>query len=439
MTSRPAQPFAAPKTGPVSARRDRLARAGCRSAISRFACGCGRTLLAQSRRASGLESHARAISSRARTQRREAISGCRARRRKRSKRISKRCTRRDLALALACSLGSAAAWDFFMAQFRPELYRAARAIVGYAAGQRRSRARPGRFALRRFVRPARIGRPPKIALRIFSRAQQAHHVASRRAGAAARGRNSSRAQNRAARGRSRRSNRSEIGVPRAATGTPPPDPERANYLAILQAALAAALGALDPRDRLRLAYYYADDRTLAEIGRLLGEHEATVSRKLERTRRDVRARVEASLRDAKKWSDAQVRAVPGMRERRMAVRFERAAAARWRRIAPAAAGPKQPRARFEVSSRSKDWEEDSSCHWGTKTGRQDKPAADLLRRSARLAGGRARFRRGSVPRSGNSRRVCRARARRGRDRALRAALLPVRALPRAACCHGSRR
>src|ERR1700722_6623927 len=36
----------------------------------------------------------------------------------------------DLALALACSAGNAAAWDFFVAQFRPELYRAAQAIVG---------------------------------------------------------------------------------------------------------------------------------------------------------------------------------------------------------------------------------------------------------------------------------------------------------------------
>src|SRR5271169_6752365 len=41
----------------------------------------------------------------------------------------------DLALAVACSLGNPAAWDFFMAQFRPELYRAARAIVGHAAAR----------------------------------------------------------------------------------------------------------------------------------------------------------------------------------------------------------------------------------------------------------------------------------------------------------------
>src|SRR6202041_523295 len=79
----------------------------------------------------------------------------------------------------------------------------------------------------------------------------------------------------------------------------PPDPERDAYLAILQACVTAALGDLAPRDRLRLAYYYVDDLTLAQIGKLLGEHEATVSRKLERTRADLKLCVEAALREGK--------------------------------------------------------------------------------------------------------------------------------------------
>src|ERR1700690_687236 len=41
----------------------------------------------------------------------------------------------DLALAGACSAGGAAAWDFFVAQYRPELYRAARAISSDSAGR----------------------------------------------------------------------------------------------------------------------------------------------------------------------------------------------------------------------------------------------------------------------------------------------------------------
>jgi hypothetical protein len=42
--------------------------------------------------------------------------------------------------------------------------------------------------------------------------------------------------------------------------------------------------------------YYCEQQTLAEIGRLLGEHESSVSRNLERIRRDLRRNVEAALR-----------------------------------------------------------------------------------------------------------------------------------------------
>ena len=52
-----------------------------------------------------------------------------------------------------------------------------------------------------------------------------------------------------------------------------------------------------PRDRLRLACYYAQEMTLAAIGKLTREHEATVSRQLARTRRAIREDVERRLRD----------------------------------------------------------------------------------------------------------------------------------------------
>ena len=45
--------------------------------------------------------------------------------------------------------------------------------------------------------------------------------------------------------------------------------------------------------------------TLAQIGRLLGEHEATVSRQLARTRRALRADIEARLHRAG-LTDAEV-------------------------------------------------------------------------------------------------------------------------------------
>lgn len=73
------------------------------------------------------------------------------------------------------------------------------------------------------------------------------------------------------------------------------DPRRARYLEVLSLALTAAIAALAPRDRLRLTCYHADGQTLAAIGRVLKEHEATVSRHLTRTRREIREAVEARL------------------------------------------------------------------------------------------------------------------------------------------------
>jgi RNA polymerase sigma factor (sigma-70 family) len=224
---------------------------------------------------------------------------------------------RDLALALACANGNATAWDFFVAEYRPELYRAARAIVGQGSG--------GDAAARELadslyadlygLRESAAGRRKSLFEYFHGRSKLStwlHAVLSQRhVDEIRRTRASEPLENEAG------EVIAEAEAPAAAANaarasssvtSPETDPERANYLAALQAALAAALGALEPRDRLRLACYYADDRTLAEIGRLLGEHEATVSRKLERTRRDVRSRVENWLRDAKKWSDAQVRA-----------------------------------------------------------------------------------------------------------------------------------
>lgn len=214
---------------------------------------------------------------------------------------------RDLALARACAAGSNAAWDFFMAQYRPELYRAARAIAGNAAGgESAARDLADSLCADLYGLREREGQRQSLFDYFHGRSRLGtwlHAVLARRHVDEIR------------RTRRTESLEDDAGNPRAeiaeiasaSTANVVPDPERANYMAILQAALAAALNALDPRDRLRLAYYYVDDRTLAEIGRLLGEHEATVSRKLERTRRDIRRNVESTLRRGKKWSDAQMR------------------------------------------------------------------------------------------------------------------------------------
>jgi hypothetical protein len=52
--------------------------------------------------------------------------------------------------------------------------------------------------------------------------------------------------------------------------------------------------------------YYVSQLTLAEIGRISGEHEATVSRQLARTRRVLRQEMERRLREDGRLSQAQV-------------------------------------------------------------------------------------------------------------------------------------
>jgi DNA-directed RNA polymerase specialized sigma24 family protein len=75
---------------------------------------------------------------------------------------------------------------------------------------------------------------------------------------------------------------------------------------LIQRALAVAIAALTPRDRLRLASYYTHQLTLAQTGQVLGEHEATVSRQLNRTRLAIREYVERYLTREAGLHDDQV-------------------------------------------------------------------------------------------------------------------------------------
>jgi IS30 family transposase len=72
-------------------------------------------------------------------------------------------------------------------------------------------------------------------------------------------------------------------------------------------ALSEALGALEPRDRLRLGYYYLENLTLRDIARLLSEHPSSVSRRLQQTRSELKRRVERSLRREQHLSEEQIR------------------------------------------------------------------------------------------------------------------------------------
>lgn len=63
----------------------------------------------------------------------------------------------------------------------------------------------------------------------------------------------------------------------------------------IEAATDEALTALSAEDRFVLAAYYLDDRTLAEIARMLSVHESTISRKLDKLAKSLRKQILAGL------------------------------------------------------------------------------------------------------------------------------------------------
>jgi RNA polymerase sigma-70 factor, ECF subfamily len=57
----------------------------------------------------------------------------------------------------------------------------------------------------------------------------------------------------------------------------------------------AALAELSSEDRLVLAAYYLDGRTLAEVARMLGVHESTISRKVDKLAKSLRKKIVAGM------------------------------------------------------------------------------------------------------------------------------------------------
>jgi RNA polymerase sigma-70 factor (ECF subfamily) len=207
----------------------------------------------------------------------------------------------DLALAVACADGSEPAWQHFIERFRPGLYAAARGICRSDEAAARELA-DSLYADLFGLKESASGERRSLFRSFHGRSKLStwlHAVLAQRHVDAMR----------AAR-RSESLDDTDLRAPASAEAArlqpPPADPRRAEYLERLQQALTAALAALAPRERLRLASYYLQQMTLAEIGRALGEHEATVSRQLERTRRELRRRVDAALRAEARLSEAQI-------------------------------------------------------------------------------------------------------------------------------------
>ncbi len=215
----------------------------------------------------------------------------------------------DLDLARRCAAGEEQAWEQFILEYRPVLYRAADAIdptggardladslFGDLYGLRTGDAGrkslfhyfQGRSSLATWLRSV-LAQRFVDRIRVQRRLQPLpdEDGTSRRAG------------ERAGAG-------SGFAIGHNVMADPMPDPGHARDLQLMQQMFGRALADLPPKDRLRLACYYSRGLTLADTGRIIKEHEATVSRQLARTRRAIRESVERRLRVEAGLNDAQV-------------------------------------------------------------------------------------------------------------------------------------
>jgi RNA polymerase sigma-70 factor, ECF subfamily len=186
----------------------------------------------------------------------------------------------DLVLAKACAAGHERAWEHFMAQYSQPLVRAAVAISGsetvgkdladafYAElyglttreGQRKCPldSYQGRGSLLGWLRTT-------LAQRFVDHYRRTYREESLE--------------------------EQMLDAPGSDNAAPP----ESAMLASLSDAVRAALRNESAEERFLLAAYYLDGRTLAEIGKLLGVHEATISRRLRRSTETVRKQLLRNL------------------------------------------------------------------------------------------------------------------------------------------------
>jgi RNA polymerase sigma factor (sigma-70 family) len=198
----------------------------------------------------------------------------------------------DLELARLCAAGDERAWEQFVREYRPVLYRAADAL------DRTGTAREIADALYADLYGVKDGKRDRQSLFLYFQGRSSLATWLRAV----------LAQRYVDRLRAERRLEPLPDEESAAATAEPPDPERTRYAALVRDALGRAVSRLASRDRLRLGSYYVQELTLAETGRVMKESEATVSRQLARTRRALRDDVERQLREAERLSDDQIAA-----------------------------------------------------------------------------------------------------------------------------------
>jgi RNA polymerase sigma-70 factor (ECF subfamily) len=187
----------------------------------------------------------------------------------------------ELAMARACARGNEAAWEVFLTRYREKLYGAAYSIASEDSAARE--LADSLYADLYGTRSADGRRVSKLnsftgrgSLEGWLRAVLAQEYVNRY------------------RRQQRLVSLEEQTDAGAQFQAPEHDPSQAHDPR-LEEATDQALAALPGEDKFILAGYYLDGRTLAEIARLLGVHESTVSRRLERITTTLRKSIVVRL------------------------------------------------------------------------------------------------------------------------------------------------
>jgi RNA polymerase sigma-70 factor, ECF subfamily len=187
----------------------------------------------------------------------------------------------ELALARACAAGHNAAWEIFLTRYREKLYQAALRIARedsaareladtlyadlYGTNTREGRrvsklaSYTGRGSLEGWLRTV-------LAQEYVNRYRRTRRLVSL-------------------------DEESEEGVQFQAPEADPLPPAEPR----LAQATDEAIAALPGEDRMVLSAYFIDGRTLAEIARMLGVHESTISRKLDKLAKMLRKQILAGM------------------------------------------------------------------------------------------------------------------------------------------------
>lgn len=223
----------------------------------------------------------------------------------------------DMVLACACMEGSEAAWECFVQSYRGYLRAAAVSITtGSRSGTDAQELADSVFAELFGLVDGKRGEASlfryfhgRSSLKTWLRAILAQrHIDRVR-------------QSRRWESIEREDGEEEKLLPSQNDVSPFPDPHRSMYIQRFLLALSSCLKTLHAQDRKRIELYYAREKTLAEIGRLLGEHESSVSRNLDRARRELRAKVEDCLRTGR-HSEGPSRVLPPLDDAQIALCFQ---------------------------------------------------------------------------------------------------------------------